>query len=214
MTEALRVFANLRMACAFAMETCFLHDALFGGNSAQGGCCSEGSAVEVGATARGVHLATMYRGRPIDEERYRPFVVTMLVGCVLWVCSGGSVHAYLICPDWTQLGPDGVEQLAGFRPLVALTSMGLLFGLIVEVAKFSGAVLRSEFATVFGPIAAGAAVGALQGAVVPTAAWGFAASVVYRSEETRILSGALVGLMLAVPAIMIGISIRQRGRPW
>lgn len=148
------------------------------------------------------------------EEKYRPFVVTTLVGGVLWIASGGLLHAYVISPDWEQLGPTAIEKLAGIRPLLALIVTGLFFGLAIEVAKFLGAVLRSEGAVMLAPIVAGAAIGALQGTVIPTELWGFAESVVYRSETTRIFSGAMCGFILAVPAIMIGIGIRRRGRPW
>ena len=148
------------------------------------------------------------------EEMYRPFVVTTLVGNILWTVSRGFIHAYIISPDWESLGSTAIERLAGFRPLVALVSTGLSFGLAIEVAKFLGAVMRSEGAVMFLPIVAGAGIGALQGAFVSTEIWGFADSVAYRSEVTRILSGAACGFILTVPAIMIGIGIRRRGTPW
>jgi hypothetical protein len=150
----------------------------------------------------------------MHEERYRPFVVTTLVGAGLWTASGGLIHAYVICPDWQRLGPTVIEKLAGVGPLLALVCTGLFFGLAIELAKFLGAVLRSESAVMLAPIAAGAAIGALQGAVVPTELWGFAKSVVFRSESTRILSGAICGLILTIPTVMIGIGIRRGGRPW
>lgn len=170
----------------------------------------------VEATAEMGHAfhGRIQRHQPSYEEKYRPFVVTTLVGAALWTATGGLLHAYVICPDWERLGPTAVENLAGIRPLLALVATGLLFGLAIEVAKFLGAVLRSEGAVMLAPIVAGAAVGALQGAIVPTELWGFADSVVYRSETTRVLSGAMCGFILTVPSIMIGIRLRRRGRPW
>ena len=156
----------------------------------------------------------MDRYQPTHEEKYRPFVVTTLVGSTLWAATGGLLHAYIICPDWEQLGPTAFEKLAGSRPWVALVAVGLLFGVAIEIAKFLGAVLRSEGATISWPMLAGATIGALQGAVVPTEVWGFAESVVYRSDNIRILSGAVSGFVLTAPSIMIGIAIRRRGRPW
>ena len=159
-------------------------------------------------------LGAMVRHHPFQEEKYRPFVVTMLVGCGLWVCSGGFLHAYFICPDWEQLGPTALEKLSGIQPIFMLVVIGLLFGLTVEIAKFSGAVIRSQGAVLFAPVATGAAIGALQGSLVTTGLWGFAESVVYRSDNVRVFSGALIGVVLSVPAITIGIAIRKRGRPW
>jgi len=176
---------------------------------------SKGERRGVEASAEMGHAFRGMLGRRSQyEEKYRPFVVTTLVGTVLWTATGGFIHAYVICPDWEQLGPTAIEKLAGLRPLLALLFTGLFFGLSIEVAKFLGAVLRSEGAVMLAPIVAGAAIGALQGTVVPTELWGFAESVVYRSESTRILSGAMCGFILTVPSIMIGIGIRRRGRPW
>ena len=153
-------------------------------------------------------------GERMHEEKYRPFVVTTVVGCILWVVSGGFIHAYVICPDWSQLESTAIENLAGFRPLIALVLTGLLFGLSIELSKFFGAVLRSEIVVMLAPIVAGVAIGVLQGIIVPTSLWGFAETVVYRSENTRILSGAMCGFILTIPSIMIGIAIRRKGEPW
>lgn len=148
------------------------------------------------------------------EERFRPFVVGTLVGATLWTSTGGLLHAYVISPDWERLGPTAIEQLAGARPLIALAAVGLLFGLSIEVVKFGGALLRSEAAVILAPIIAGAAVGAMQGSLVTSESWGFAETAVFRSDGTRLVAGAICGFILTVPSIMIGIAIRQRGRPW
>jgi hypothetical protein len=95
---------------------------------------------------------------------------------------------------------------------LALAATGLLFGLAIEVAKFVGGVLRSEAVVLFGPMAVGAAVGALQGILVPTDLWGFAESVTFRSAGIRVGLGAMSGLLLAGPSITISIAIRRRGR--
>lgn len=150
----------------------------------------------------------------MHEEKYRPFVVGTLVGATLWTVTGGFLHAYVFSLDWERLGSTAIEQLAGVRPLMALVAVGLLFGFSIEVAKFCGAMLRSEAAVMLAPIVAGAAVGAMQGSLVTSESWGFAESVVFRSDETRLAVGAVCGFILTVPSIMLGIAIRRRGRPW
>ncbi len=154
------------------------------------------------------------KGVSVYEEKYRPFVVTAIVGCVLWIISGGFLHAYVICPDLKRLGESTIETLVGGRPFLALVFMGLLFGLGVEVAKFCGAALQSEIAVMLAPITVGATMGGLQGAIVPTEIWGFSESVIFHSANTRVVSGAVCGLILTVPTIMIGVKIRSMGKPW
>ncbi len=150
----------------------------------------------------------------MNEEKFRPFVVTALVGGVLWTATGGFIVAYVICPDWEGLNEATIEELVAIRPFLALAITGLLYGLAIEVAKFCGAVLRSEAAIMLTPIAVGAAIGALQGLLVPSELWGFSESVVFRSETTRLLGGAIGGFILTVPVIMISIGVRRGGRPW
>jgi len=124
------------------------------------------------------------------------------------------LHAYVIAPDWNALGSNPIEKLMGLRPFVSLVCLGLLFGLSVEVAKFVGAVFRSEAAVLFFPIAAGAMIGGAQGAAIPTELWGFPDAIVFRSETLLVVTGAVSGLLLAAPTIILSMRIRNRGRPW
>lgn len=148
------------------------------------------------------------------EEKYRPFVVAAIAGCVLWSISGGLVHAYLISPDWEAMGQNAIASLLGWRPFMALICTGFVFGLSVKVASFIGAVFRSEGAVLFSPIIAGALIGALQGEFVASDLWGFAADTVFRGENLRLLTGAICGCILSYPTVMIDIAIRRKGTPW
>jgi glucose-6-phosphate-specific signal transduction histidine kinase len=148
------------------------------------------------------------------EEKYRPFVVTAITGCILWSISGGLIHAYLVCPDWERLGESVIQELVRGRPFLSLVCMGLLYGFAIEAAKFCGAVLRSEVGVMLAPIVVGTIIGGFQGSLVPSGIWGFSDSVIFRTENTRIISGAICGFILALPTIMIGIGIRKRGQPW
>lgn len=150
----------------------------------------------------------------MKEERYRPFVVAAISGCILWCASGGVIHAYVICPDWETMGQGAITALRGWQPFAALMCTGLIFGLAVEVAKFTGAVFRSEGAVLFLPIVAGALIGALQGHFVTTDFWGFAPDTVFRGDTLRLLTGAMCGFILSYPTVLIGISIRRTGTPW
>ncbi|GAB4374952.1 MAG: hypothetical protein Kow0042_19980 [Calditrichia bacterium] len=148
------------------------------------------------------------------EEKYRPFVVGAITGCILWTISGGFIHAYVISPDWEVMGQNAVAALIGWRPLIALICTGFIFGLSVEVAKFIGAVFRSEGAVLLLPMVAGALIGALQGEFVVSNLWGFAANTVFRGDNLRLLTGAVCGFILSYPTVIIGIAIRRRGKPW
>lgn len=148
------------------------------------------------------------------EEKYRPFIVGAITGCVLWSISGGFIHAYVICPDWEAMGQNAIPVLLSWQPFVALLCAGLFFGLSVEVAKFIGAVFRSKGTVLFLPAMAGALIGALQGNFVVSNLWGFTADTVFRGDGLRLLTGALCGLILSYPTVMIGIAIRRRGTPW
>ena len=161
-----------------------------------------------------VGSSTSARPTVMYEEKYRPFVVGAITGSILWSISGGFIHAYVISPDWEAMGQKAVAALIGWRPFIALICTGLLFGLSVEVAKFIGAVFRSEGAVLFLPILAGASIGALQGGFVVSNLWGFAADTVFRGDSLRLFSGAVCGFILSYPTVMIGIAIRRRGTPW
>jgi glucose-6-phosphate-specific signal transduction histidine kinase len=152
----------------------------------------------------------------IAEEKYRPFVVTALTGCVLLVLTGGFVHAYIVSIDWENLRPTAVSDMFHIRPFVALVVFGLVYGFGVEVAKFLGATLRSEGLVLLFPLVAGAIIGSFQGTLVSQEVWGFIEyGVPFRSADTRTESGAVIGLLLAYPAIFASISFRRRfGMPW
>lgn len=169
----------------------------------------------------GVCGSKLYVGSPTStrpnvmcEEKYRPFVVGAITGCILWAISGGFIHAYVISPDWETMGQKALAALIGWRPLVSLICTGLVFGLSVEVAKFIGALLRSEGAVLFLPLMAGALIGALQGGFVVSNLWGFAADTVFRGYNLRVLTGAICGFILSYPTVMIGIAVRRKGTPW
>lgn len=147
-------------------------------------------------------------------EKYRPFVVGAITGCILWSISGGFIHAYVISPNWKAMGQNAIAALLGWQPFVALVCTGFVFGLSVEVAKFIGGVCRSEGAVLFLPVVAGALIGTLQGHFVVSNLWGFAADTVFRGENLRFLTGAVCGFILSYPTVMIGIAIRRRGAPW
>jgi len=150
----------------------------------------------------------------MNGETYRPFVLTAIVGCLLWTATGGFIHAYVISPDWESMGQSSLQNLAGLRPVLALICTGLVFGLAIQIATFIGGALRSEPLVIFLPIIVGAGVGALQGMVVSSAVWGFDPTTVFRSDVTRLVSGGICGFILTPPSIMIGIRLRQRGIPW
>lgn len=150
----------------------------------------------------------------MHEEKYRPFVVAAIVGCILWSVSGGSVHANFICPDWEAMGQNAITALLGWQPLVALVCTGLVFGLSVEVAKFIGAAFRSEGATLFLPLVAGALIGALQGHLVVSSLWGFAADTVFKGDNFRLMTGAACGAILSYPTVLFGMAVRRIGTPW
>ena len=154
------------------------------------------------------------RSAVISEDKYRPFVVGAIAGCILWSITGGLIHAYVISPDWEAMGQQTVAAIIGWRPFIALICTGLVFGFSVEVAKFLGAVFRSEGAVLFLPVLAGALIGAFQGTLVVSNLWGFAADTVFRGDNLRLLTGAVCGSILSYPTVMIGIAIRRRGTPW
>jgi uncharacterized membrane protein len=154
------------------------------------------------------------RSRTMHEEKYRPFVVAAIVGCILWSVSGGLIHAYLLCPDWEAMGQNAITALLGGQPLVVLVCTGLVFGLAVEIAKFIGATFRSEGAVLFFPVLAGALIGVLQGLLVVSNLWGFAADTVFKGDNFRLLTGAACGAILSYPTVLFGMAVRRRGTPW
>ncbi len=163
-----------------------------------------------------LYVGSLTSARPtlMCEEKYRPFVVGAIIGCILWSISGGFIHAYVISPDWEAMGQEAFAALIGWRPYTALICTGLAFGLSVEVAKFIGAVFRSEGLVLFLPVVAGALIGALQGEFVVSNLWGFAVDTVFRGHNLRLLTGAVCGFILSYPTVMIGITVRRRGTPW
>jgi hypothetical protein len=124
------------------------------------------------------------------------------------------IHAYFLCPDWEAMGQDAITALRGGQPLVALVCTGLVFGLAVEIAKFIGATFRSEGAVLFFPVLTGALIGALQGHLVVSNLWGFAADTVFKDGNFRHLTGVACGAILSYPTVMFGIAVRRRGTPW
>lgn len=141
-----------------------------------------------------------------------PFLTSALVGCALWSLTGGLVHAYVMAPDWSLLGPAGPRSLAGVAPVLSLMFVGAVYGLVVEVAKFLGAAIRSSAAVLAGPFIAGGFIGAMQGVWVATPDWGWNDGVLFRPAATRILAGLVTGLILAVPTVLVGVAIRGAHR--
>jgi hypothetical protein len=107
--------------------------------------------------------STSIRPPLMCEEKYRPFVVGAISGCILWSITGGFIHAYVISPDWDTMVQKAVTALIGWRLSVALICTGFVFGFSVEVGKFIGALFRSEGVVLFLPITVGAMIGALRG---------------------------------------------------
>lgn len=152
-------------------------------------------------------------GRHQMSERFRPFFVTAFTGCFFW-CIGGLFHAYVFCPDWTLMGQSALTLLKGTQPLRSLMFMGLFFGIAIEIAKFLGAVTRSQGAVLLFPGIAGILIGINQGMVIVQPEWGFSPHTIFRGETFRVVTGAVVGLFMTYPAIMLGIAIRRTGRQW
>lgn len=150
----------------------------------------------------------------MSEERYRPFIVSAFVGCILWSFIGGFFHAYVICINWDVISAQQINMIFSAQPFIALVCAGFVFGLSIEIAKFIGAVFRSDGLTVFLPILVGAVVGALQASLIVTKWWGFEPQIVFRSEGIRLLTGVVCGFVMCPPTLRIGIFIRRRGRPW
>jgi hypothetical protein len=151
-----------------------------------------------------------------EEERFRPFVVTALIGGALWAITGGFIHAFLVSIDWDRLSQNAVGDVFSVQPVIALIVFGLVYGLCIEVAKFLGAVFRSQGLVLLLPLIAGAILGSFQGTLVAEDVWGFTShGIPFRSADTRAMSGAVFGFILAYPAILAGIGYRSRfGSPW
>jgi hypothetical protein len=151
-----------------------------------------------------------------EEERFRPFVVTALIGCALWVLTGGSIHAFFVSVDWDRLNQTAASDVFGVQPFIALIVFGLVYGLCIDIAKFLGAAFRSPGLVLLLPLIAGAILGSCQGTLVAEDVWGFAEhGIPFRSADTRATSGAVFGLILAYPAILAGIGYRNHfGSPW
>lgn len=158
--------------------------------------------------------STSTRSPMMRDEKYRPFVVGVIAGCILWSLSGGFIHAYVISPDWGAMGQNAIASLTGWKPVLALMITGLAFGFCVEAAKFLGAVFRSEGAVLLLPLVAGALIRVLQAQAMASDVWGFAADTHFRGDDLRVVTGAVCGFILSYPTVVIGIALRRRGVPW
>jgi hypothetical protein len=152
----------------------------------------------------------------LKEERFRPFIVTAFIGCALWALTGGFIHAFIVSIDWKCLNQAANKDVFNVQPFIALVVFGLVYGLCIEGAKFLGAVFRSQGLVLFLPLIAGTILGSIQGTLVSDVIWGFAENgIPLRSEDIRNTSGAIIGFILAYPAILAGIGYRSRfGSPW
>lgn len=148
------------------------------------------------------------------EEKFRPFVVTAITGCLLWTLTGGGVHAFLICPDYKAMDNDAIKNLFQIQPIISLALMGLFYGFLIESAKFMGAWFRSELLVLILPLVAGAVIGYFQANIVVEDFWGFGATTIFKADGIRGWTGVIFGIVLSYPVITLGIKIRQYGKPW
>ncbi len=146
-------------------------------------------------------------------EKWRPLVVGAITGCALWSFTGGFIHAYVISPNWGMMS-QSIGSLVSWRSLLALICTGFLFGVSIEIAKFFGGSLRSNKLVLLLPIVGGVAIGVVQGLAVVTNFWGFPENLTFRDSDTRLWTGAMTGLILTYPSIIMGIVIRRKGMPW
>jgi len=135
-----------------------------------------------------------------------------ILGLLVWAAVPGSFHAYFVSVDWRRWSPtpETFPLLLQLRPLVALIVFGLLLGFATQAAALVGGALDSQGIALFGPIAAGALVGAFQGYMIGTSFWGFSAEIALRPEATRILVGGLCGFVAAPLIMMASVRIRKR----
>lgn len=112
------------------------------------------------------------------------------------------------------MGQSAFTMLKGSQALRSLMFMGLFFGVSIEIAKFLGAVTRSQGAVLLFPVIAGILIGVNQGLVIVQPEWGFSPQTIFRGETFRAVTGAAVGLFMTYPAIVLGIAIRRTGRQW
>ena len=149
------------------------------------------------------------------EEKYRPVVVTTLVGAYFWPTTMGLIHAYLVCPDWGgEMGSITIEKIRVDTPLYRLTALGFLYGLGVELAKFYGSVIRSRAVVLYFPQFVGAAIGGLQGFLIRTDLIGFPAYFIFRAPIICIATGAMAGYLWSHTTIRISMRLREGGRPY
>ena len=156
-----------------------------------------------------------YMGKvKMHEEKYRPFIIGSLVGLFLWSSTGGFLHVFVFCLDWSQMKNVNIFLIFNFHSICSLMGVGLILGLTVELLKYYGAVLKSRTAILIWPAFGGGAIGGLQGILVEAQTWGFGSGLVLSSIDTRFFSGAVIGIIVTYPIILWGIKLRQKGEPF
>jgi len=46
----------------------------------------------------------------MEEQRFKPFIVTTIIGMVIWTCVVGFMHTYIISVDWNVLQGKMISQ--------------------------------------------------------------------------------------------------------
>ena len=147
------------------------------------------------------------------DEKYRPFLVTAIVGCIFWLVLG-SFHAFALCIDHEAMKSHGIDPVVPSASIVVLVATGIAYGFFVELAKFIGAASGSKNKTVIFPFIAGTVIGAIQGSAVTSGMWGFPHNTIFKPEEFRVFTGGFIGFILMFPTILASIGVRQFGRQW
>ncbi|MCX6740331.1 MAG: hypothetical protein NTZ49_03830 [Candidatus Parcubacteria bacterium] len=151
-------------------------------------------------------------GFAMKDEGFRPFVNSAIIGGVLWCISAGPVHAYLLCLDWVAMGPSTIVITGQQVVLIILT--GLALGFSAECAKFVGSIFESQLGVLLLPGIAGAIIGGLQGKYIGADFMNSPGNLIFKPEDARILSGAVIGFIFAYPAVIGGIFSRRIGKPY
>ncbi len=149
----------------------------------------------------------------MKDEGFRPFVNSAVVGGILWLISGGIVHAYLVCLDWTAMGQNATIIITS-QQICFVILCGFVLGLAVEIGKFIGALFESPGSVLLLPGIAGAIIGGLQGKYIAADWLNSSGNLLFRPENIRILSGAIIGFIISYPIVIGGIISRQKGRPY
>jgi hypothetical protein len=146
----------------------------------------------------------------MNFETFLVFRKSAIMGAIIWCLSGGTVHAYIICVDWKAM--EGLTVVVTQQQIALVILAGLMLGLAAETGKFIGALFESELATLLLPGIAGAIIGGLQGLFIGYDYLNQNGTFIFRPENVRILSGAILGFIISYPVVIGGMMSRQGGR--